>query len=345
MNDMNKEMGYVVVTDYVKANTGEDVSDALQALILSNPNKTIYFPDGEYLLSKPLMTPANPIHSVSLKLSCYAKLKAMDCWTENEAVVRLGAAEPFNDISTPGSNYYFEGGIVDGNGKANGISIDSGRETSVRNVSIKNTEVGIHIKWGANNRSSDADIHSVNIVGNSSKTSIGVLLEGHDNTLTNMRIANTHVGIQADSGGNIFRNLHPLYIFEGELDDDEVFLSSVAFLDRWNDNYYDICYSDQFCTAFSLQSSSRNIYTNSYVMWYSVRGGIENVFKVNGKFNSVVRNPRVNFHSRTVNSLLSVTEDGGSGLIEDPMINREDYIADKTYTEYLKGRVVTPKRD
>ena len=84
METMNRDM-YVVVTDYVKANTGKDVSDELQALILANPNRTIFFPDGEYLLSKPICTPANPIHAVSLKLATFAKLKAMDSWSEKEA--------------------------------------------------------------------------------------------------------------------------------------------------------------------------------------------------------------------------------------------------------------------
>ena len=198
MEEINRNM-YVVVTDYVQPNTGEDVSDALQELIFANPNRTIFFPDGEYLLSKPICTPANPVNAVSLKLATFAKLKAMDSWTEKEAVVRMGAAEPYNSIYIPGSNYYFEGGIIDGNGKANGISVDSGRETAIHHVSIKNTEIGIHIKWGANNRSSDSDIFNVNIVGNHSKTSIGVFLEGHDNTLTNMRIAGVHVGIQAET--------------------------------------------------------------------------------------------------------------------------------------------------
>ena len=343
MEEIMRDM-YVVVTDYVKPNTGEDLSDALQELILSNPQRTIFFPDGEYLLSKPICTPANPAHAVSLKLATFAKLKAMDSWTENEAVVRIGAAEPFNTIYVPGSNYYFEGGIIDGNGKANGISIDSGRETSIHHVSIKNTEIGIHIKWGANNRSSDADIFNVNIVGNHSKTSVGVLLVGHDNTLTNMRIAGVHVGIQADSGGNIFRNLHPLYTYGGDNALDENYLTSVAFMDRWNDNYYDICYSDQFCTGFSMQSSSRNIYTNSYIMWYTSRGGVENAFKVDGKFNSVIRTPRINFHGDTQNALLAVREEGGSGIIENPMINNEEYITDKSYKEYLTGTVITPKK-
>ena len=337
MNERN--LGYLIVTDYVEANRGKDVSDELQKLILDNPNRTIYFPDGVYLISKPICTPANPIHSVSLVLSCYATIKATDDWTDSEALVRLGAAEPFNDINTNGSNYFFEGGILDGSGKANGISIDSGRETAIRKVSIKNTVIGIHIKWGANSRSSDADVRDVNIVGTNKVGSWGVLLEGHDNTLTNMRIASVHKGIVAHSGGNLFRNLHPLYIYEGELADEANYLTSVGFEDEWNDNFYDICYSDNFCTGFTMQTSSNNIYNNSYIMWYSSVGGVEVGFKVFGQFNSIIRSPRVNFRRRTQNALLTVSEEGGAGFIENPMTD-PTIIADKQYEDYLVGKIV-----
>ncbi len=334
---------YVVVSNYVKPNTGKDVSDELQKLIDENPNKTLFFPDGEYLLSKPICTPGNPVHAVSLKLATFAVLRATDDWTENEAVVRLGASEPFNDINTPGSNYYFEGGIVDGNGKANGISIDSGRETCIHHVSIKNTQVGIHIKWGANNRSSDADVHNVNIVGNNKKDSIGVWTVGHDNTIQNMRIASVHTGLLLESGGNILRDLHPLYIYAGENAEIENFLTSVAFDDRWNDNYYDVCYSDQFCTAFSMQSSSRNIYDKSYIMWYSPKGDTETAYRVNGKFNSIITGSRTNFRGDTHNnSLLLVSEEGGSGRMENAMINDPRNIHNEQYKEYLTDKIISP---
>ena len=52
----------------------------------------------------------------------------------------------------------------------------------------------------------------------------------------------------------------------------------------------------------------------------------------------------MNFHEDTANALLSVTEANGSGIIENPMINNEDHITDKTYKEYLTGIVVTPKK-
>ncbi len=343
MNNEFMSNAYLLVSDHVKPNTGKDVSDELQALIDANPNRTLFFPDGEYLLSKPICTSANPIHSVSFKLATYAVLKAMPTWTEKEALVRLGAREEFNDINTPGSNYYFEGGIIDGSGIANGISIDSGRETAIHHVSIKNTEVGIHIKWGANNRSSDADIHNVNIVGNNSKTSIGVWTVGHDNTIQNMRIASVHTGLLLESGGNILRDIHPLYIYEGELAEVENFLTSVAFDDRWNDNYYDVCYSDQFCTAFSMQSSSRNIYDKSYIMWWSPIGNREIAYKVNGQFNSIITGARVNFRPDTNNnSLILISEEGGSGKMENTMVNDPALITDKGYEKFVADKLISP---
>ena len=110
-----------------------------------------------------------------------------------------------------GSNYGINGGIFDGHGVADGISIDSGRETRITNASIKNTQVGIHILHGANSGSSDSDICDVNIIGNDDPNSIGLLVEGYDNTFTNMRIAHVNTGVWLKTGGNSLKNIHPLY--------------------------------------------------------------------------------------------------------------------------------------
>ena len=129
------EKGYVVVTDYLDINTGYDLSEQIQEIIDNNPNRTIYFPDGEYVIDYPISTSANPVHAVSLELSNFAVIKASQSWKSEEAMIRLGAAEHYNDINTNGSNYSLIGGIIDGNGTAKGVSIESGRETSVHNVS------------------------------------------------------------------------------------------------------------------------------------------------------------------------------------------------------------------
>ena len=258
------ELGYLVITDYVPVNAGRDVSADIQRVIDDNPNRTIFFPDGEYILANPIATSANPVNSVSLHLSNYAVLKAADGWNHTEALVRMGGAEPFNNITTNGSNYYFYGGIIDGNGVANGISIDSGRETSIRNVSIKHTYIGLHIKTGANSNSSDADIDTVNIVGNNKAGSMGVYCIGFDNTLTNMRIANVQTGVRLEGAGNFLRNIHPLMTYGGM---GYNYVDSIGFDDASGGNWYDFCYSDQFATGFRMRNNTLSTYQTCFCFW------------------------------------------------------------------------------
>ncbi|MBQ1227631.1 MAG: hypothetical protein IIX79_06045, partial [Alistipes sp.] len=86
---------YVVVK--VKADGKKDVSDDIQKIIDSNPNRTLFFPDGVYLISKPICTPADPRKSVALELSNFAVIKAQKEWAHEEAMIRLGGKDPFNN--------------------------------------------------------------------------------------------------------------------------------------------------------------------------------------------------------------------------------------------------------
>ncbi len=47
---------FVCVTDFFEPNTGYDLQKYINELIEKNPYRTIYFPDGEYLVSKPIIT-------------------------------------------------------------------------------------------------------------------------------------------------------------------------------------------------------------------------------------------------------------------------------------------------
>ena len=333
MNNDLSTKAFVLVSDYVKPNCNEDVSDAIQELILNNPRKVLYFPDGEYLLSKPICTPANPAHAVSLQLSNFAVIKAMDTWNSDEALIRLGAAEPFNTIMVNGSNYYLSGGVIDGNNVANGVSIDSGRETRVENLSIKHTTVGLHVKWGANSGSCDCDICNVNIVGNAQPGSIGLLIEGMDNTFTNMRIAYAQTGVKLAHGGNYLRNVHPL--------GGPCYPGSMAFCDLSGANWYDFCYSDQFETGFYFRDGVSSICHNCFCYWYRTMETGEIGFKADGKFNTLLSNCKVSLRGDAPNASFLVGAEGGYGSIENPFFN-EDLSIDKCYLNYLKGRVLHP---
>ena len=325
------DMGYIVVTDYIT--TDGDVSDIIQKIIDENPNRTIYFPDGVYLISKPILTPAEPTKSVALKLSNYATIKAAEGWSHDEAMVRLGGKDAANNIVTPGSNYYLDGGIIDGSGVAKGVSIDSGRETVIRNTSIKNVVLGIHVKHGANSGSSDCDISSVNIVGAFHEKCIGVLVEGHDNSFTNMRIAGCHIGFVIRSGANALRNIHPLYYGQNEN-----YETSIGFLDERFDNYYDFCYSDEFATAFQ-STGGRSLYSNCFAYWYSKRGEKHTAFRSTDAFNSDVMNLNVGFGSHNAtkeNTILEVANPGGRGQIFNLHVGREKYITSQTHLPYMR---------
>lgn len=324
--------GYIVVTDTIPANTGEDVSDGIQSLIDSSPNRTIFFPDGEYVISKPILTPADPKRSVALRLSNYAVIKAAEGWTSDEAMIRLGASYPANDIRTNGSNYSLVGGIIDGSGVASGVSIDGGRETMVRDVSIKHVKIGLHIKRGANSGSSDCDIFGVNIIGNRTTASIGVLLEGYDNTLTNMRIADVFIGVKLKSSGNSMRNLHPLYTCGYE-----DYKNSCGFWDCGGNNWYNFCYSDHFGVGFYTAENAVNLYDSCFTMWYCNRGEVHTAMKCEGQFKSIVTNFRVGFFDKnTENIVLTVGKDGGRGVINRLSANT-DVVTDDTYKSYLEG--------
>ncbi|MBR6709749.1 MAG: hypothetical protein IKL84_08755 [Clostridia bacterium] len=336
-----QQLGYVVITDYIKANTGEDLSDALQELILQNPNRTIFFPDGEYVIAKPICTPANPVHAVTLLLSNFAVIKAAENWSSTEAMIRLGAAEPFNEIAVNGSNYGITGGIIDGSDVANGISVDSGRETRIEKVSIKHTHIGIHIKDGANNHSSDADILDVNIVGNQKVGSIGVLIEGCDNTLTNMRIASVQIGIKILRTSQLLKNIHPLFCFGGEMNAESYADSCGFYDDTPYQTWYQNCYSDQFATGFRMRGGARNVYSDCFCFWYTPHGGVQTGFAADGKFCSVIRSSNVNFHKASKNNAyLRVGEAGGNGVIETPIFDASR-ITDFSYCDYLRGEALS----
>lgn len=329
-----KNPAYLVVTDYIPQSSGEDVSDRLQEIIENNPNRTLYFPDGEYLISKPILTPADPKRSVALRLSTYAKIKAAPDWNTDEAMVRLGAEYFANDIRTCGSNYSFVGGIIDGSGVASGISIDGGRETVVRDVSIKHTQIGLHIKHGANNKSSDCDISGVNIIGNGKPDSVGVLIDGHDNTFTNMRIADVFTGFHIRAGGNSMRNIHPLYTC-----DYTNYVNSCGFLDEWGSNWYNFCYSDHFGIGFRTFPGVKNICDSCFVMWYCNREISHVGFAADGEFNSVLTNFKVDFNDKsTENIVLKTGADTGHGVIERLFVNT-GLTTDYTYKKYLTGGI------
>ena len=322
---------YLSLSGKVEPDTGADVSDAIQAVIDGNPNRTIFFPDGEYLISKPIVTPALPAKSVSLLLSDYAVIKAAPDF-EGDALVILGGKDPANDNRSKGSNYSLTGGIIDGSGIADGVEIAGGRETAVRQVSIKRTVVGVHILYGANSGSSDADIRDLNIVGSGGTDSVGILVEGYDNTITNVRICDVYTGVHLKSAGNCLRNIHPLFTVYPD------YSGSCGFISEGGANLFDFCYSDNFHTAFLIKNGVENRFNDCFTYWYSAEGGEEICFRAEGGFNSIATNTEIGFRSETKNVVLK-TDRTGSGIIQNLIVDEKRAADDLTYKLYMEDNL------
>ena len=301
---------------------GSDASAALQALIDSNPNRTIYIPDGTWMLSRPVVTPAAPNVAVSLHLADFAILKAAPDFPAGEPLVRLGGSHPSRDIRAPGSVYGLYGGIIDGSGKADGVTIESGRETRVQNVSMKNVRIGLHVLHGANSGSADCDIRDVHVVGNQARDSVGLLVEAHDNSFANMRIYDCMTGVRIRAGGNRLYNVHPLWSCSNTL-----YEEGVGFDDGGAANTYICSYADQYSTGWLFREKSGVSHMiQCTAFWYAPNPGLRHTaIRCEGPFRALCSAMTVSFRdAQAINAVLAVGASGGDGYIADPRLNADN---------------------
>ena len=304
---------YVVVTDFIQANTGVDLYDNLQMLINKNPGRTLYFPDGEYLISKPLETSSKPASSTSFYLSGGAILRAHQDWQANgnkRALICFGSLSEENNIRAPGSNFYIMGGILDGNGRADGVSVDSGRETLIKNVVIVNVRYGIHIKEGINNGSSDSDIDDVTIIGNGTHNSYGIVTVGYDNTISNARIYNTKVGMQVSSG---------TFVADCTVENTAKIEGATGFLcSGTGDAWYSDCTSIDYDIAFEI-GSTKGFYKQCNALWPSNIGTQHIAFRASS-LRSAIIGCSADFPEGEIPSAF-LTASGGSGKVVAPIFD------------------------
>ena len=334
-----KDQGYVVITEYVTPNTGKDVAAAIQRIIdmHDHVNQVIYFPDGEYIISKPIATPSNGTQSVSLKLSDNAVIKASDNWDDSElGMILLGGQKQLNSINVPGSNYYIEGGIIDGNGKANGVVVAHGRETSVRDVTIVNTQVGLYVMHGANSGSSDADIENIRIIGNGERNSIGLRIAGWDNTYSNMRISNVQTGVKIETAANLIRDIQVTFVYNKKLAG--VYDRCYGFHDAGSRNWFDNCRATNFAVAFNIASHS-SFLISCEARWTEDFADKKQVAIYCYSWNSVARSVAAFYTAPAENcKFLSLNGTEGKGSILDPIFD-VNAVSDNAYEKFLRGKV------
>ena len=306
---------FIDVSQFIQPNSGLDVYAAIQKIIDNNTHRTIYFPDGEYLISQPLKTSAAGASSTSFYLSDHAVIKASNDWKGNDAVITLGAAEPKNDITVAGSNYYFIGGILDGNGKAKGISLDSGRESLVSKVKIINATVGIYVPDGVNNKSSDMDIEDIDIIGCGGESK-GIVAVGLDNNFVDIRISNVKIGVD-NSGGNFFRGVSV------KLDPDQLKNTSyegTIGIKTGGSCWFYSCSVENMQTGFSFSGYSSPVIKDFSIRWTEARGS-QIAFASNNSFGARCSNGIIDFFDASTQNSILKTDGSKRGLFLDVIVD------------------------
>lgn len=329
------ELGYVVITKYDSYKDGNNYSPAIKKAMEENPGRTIYFPDGTYNISEPIVISADPEKSVALRLSHLAIICAVD-WNADPSVamIRIGV-EDGNNVSSENLNFssqrstFIMGGNIYGNGMASGISVEGGKDILIYNVSIKRVYNGIHILYGNNATGAVyANVDNVNITGYEATGSVGVLVEGTRNTFSNMRIASVQYGVLCtETGeGNIFRNLHPLTVGmndritvdeNGNRNNDA--RHTVGFYDKSKGNNFDVCYSDQFASGYLFDEQCRSVVVSGFCLWWTTANNYHVGFESTGKFNAVLVCPKVSLPSGSdMVAYLYIGTAGGQGVVLYP---------------------------
>lgn len=323
---------YLVVTDYVLPNTGKDLTALLQQIIDKNPKRTIYFPDGEYVIASSLVTDSTPTTTVSIQLSDGAVLKASDKWKGSNGAYLIcsGADQKENDIDAIGTYFSVIGGTLDGNGKANGIQIVSGRETLFRNLCIKNVDIGIRIERGLNGGSSDDDFEDISIYGTGNEGSIGISIKGHDNTFTNIRIYNMEMGIYSDAGSSLYKNIS-IY-GSGAAGTVGIRATSWAWLSQ--------CYVQDCATAYSFKDN-RSIICDSVASWSSDDCTTQTAFSFDNSVGIALSGIRAEFSGTAPETaFIKARTFGNTAVMEACMFDPELEDSGEAYINNIKTPII-----
>ncbi len=317
-NNEDQNIAYTLISEYASLAKDGDYTEAINKAIEENPGRAIYFPDGTYKISDTLVMLADAKASVSFRLSNYATIEAVNWSDKTKPMIRMGVEpETASDDIFAESNIYIKGGVIDAAGVATGIVIEGGRDIILSNVTVKNAYCGINLKCADNSLGATyADIENVAVVGNGENGSVGVLVEGSGNNLTNLKISDVQYAVKCTETGsdNIFKSIMAIGTGLGSNND------NAGFWDMSGGNQYDICYSDQFAVGFLIEERCRSTYNSCVISWWSAENDYHVGFKATGKLNATILYSKV-VHNHTVatDAYILVGTDGGEGSVQYPI--------------------------
>jgi hypothetical protein len=319
---------YIVVSDMISNVHTRDITEDLQLLIDKNPNKTIYFNDGEYTISSTIYLPSEPDKSVSFRLSNHAKIKAASNWSGEGAMISIGGKSAAN--SAKAENALF-GGIIDGAGVAKvGVSVENAESTFISDVTLQNLATAMHVKSTAN----VLDVEGVTVNGGSVANAVGILNEGSKSVFSTINMANVLIGVKNSGSYNEFRNVSVAH--------NQKSLESVGFYEQGENNVFDLCTAENFAKGYYIKDGAKSVYEACNSYWTSAELSSQTAFFADGVFSSVITASTARFFDETsTNAYLACISSNG-GVIKAPIFATE-LCDNDSYKMALSGAVIPIK--
>lgn len=315
-------LNIVNVKDYGAVGDGvTDDTSAIQKAIDNNPGKTIYFPDGEYLISSSIVTSSTDEDKSILNLG-NATIKASDSFQSEAYMIELGRkGGPRYGWSGAPRRSGVMGGRLNGNKAAyGGIHVTHMDNAFLDSVYIEAVQqIGISVEEPSLEcNSSAADLKHVFVTGSGKKGSVGIKLNGCDNKLTHIKVFAFETGMEINGGGDYINICHVLGWLAYEDKND------IGFILNGGDIHLDSCYSDGFSTVLYQDGNcKRGLINNIFVLFNSNLSGANETFlkvKTGRPKISVVR---ANVHFNTANN--PTVYDGDLNLSSDTNNNHVFY--------------------
>ena len=233
-------------------NDGTETAEILNQIFNKYPSATFYFPGGTYLLETSLNINSN--NRVAIYLDG-GVLKANGAFP----VLILGG-ESTDEKNAP---IIYGNGYIDMNNIATvGIQInDNSRYAKIKEISIENIGQGTGIKLGEEGASLSTVIDGITIRGTGSYNadSVGIEIIGYDSFFSNVNIIRVYTGMNVNSGGNMFNNVH---IWSDLGVNNSNWSDSVGINNNFINNMYSNIYLDNYGIGVrAIQPTSvKNIY-------------------------------------------------------------------------------------
>ena len=319
-------LGYVIVSDEIDISGGKDITTELQTLVDKYPGRTIYFSDGEYNISAPIVINADTDGAVSLRLSNYAVIKALPTWSSEDAMITVGSK---TEAAKAGyAEVAVMGGVIDGAGVAKiGVSFENCKNPFVSNVTFKNLKTALWAKASAE----AVNFESVTVNGDASVDSIGILVESSGGIVSTSNIANVYIGVKSCGSYNDFRNV---LVYAAP-----TATTKCAFWENGENNVFEMCTSQNFSCGYLIKDSAGSIFEASNSSWESADTTVQTAFEAEGTFNSIISGCTVRFFDGTSDNAYIKFANKGTGVVKVPIFD-EDLCDDQSYKSVLSDDVI-----